>query len=171
MKLLTLLASPSAIRARAFAFIVAVFATFLVTPSLVLAKPVVTFVQGAGTTTVTSLVFNDDGTISIEADQAGHLSGFGVFNGHFAYTAFPTPTGFVLLGSGQITNHRGEQLFFAVTILEFGTDYPFVLNGLLAITGGTGRFAGATGALYISGLDEESLTDDITLQGAIITPR
>ncbi|MEO6569274.1 MAG: hypothetical protein ABIO94_10975 [Opitutaceae bacterium] len=56
------------------------------------------------------------------------------------------------------------------SIVELGLDYPRTLNEALTITGGTGRFVGATGTLLVSGIDEESLTDTIQIHGAILTP-
>lgn len=132
---------------------------------------VINLVQGSGTTTITSLVFVTDTIISIEADQTGYLSGFGFFTGHFSYTAIATPATITLVGTGTITNTHGETLTLAATILEVGTDYPRTLDGTLTITAGTGRYAGATGVIYIHGIDEEDLTDSVTLRGTIITPK
>src|SRR5258706_6855636 len=102
------------------------FAGFVAAPSARAAF--VMIVQGSGTTTITSLVFNDDTTISIEADQTGYLSGFGFFTGHFSYTAIPSPATILLVGTGTITNTNGETLTLAVSILEVGTDYPRTLD-------------------------------------------
>jgi hypothetical protein len=135
------------------------------------ARDTVTVVRGAATTTVTSLVFNADGTISIESVQTGYLSHVGAFTAHFSYLAVPSPTTIVLVGSGTLTAASGGQLYLSAFIVERGLDYPLMLDGVLAITGGSGRFSGATGALRISGLDEESLTDNVVLAGSIITPR
>lgn len=130
----------------------------------------VTTTQGSATTTITSLIFNADGTISIEADQSGYLSNVGSFTAHFSYLAVPTPATIVLVGSGTLTTAAGERLYLQASIVELGLDYPRTLNGALTITGGTGRFKGATGTLLVSGVDEESLTDTIQIQGAILTP-
>lgn len=125
--------------------------------------------QGSATTTITSLVFNADGTISIEADQVGTLSKIGAFTGHLSYIAVPTPTALILVGSGTLRTASGEQIFLKARILELGTGYPYLVNGVLAVAGGTGRYAGASGALAVSGTDEEALTDTLQLQGAVVT--
>jgi hypothetical protein len=125
--------------------------------------------QGSATTTITNLVFNDDGTISIDAVESGTLSKIGAFTAQFSYVATPAPTGLVLVGTGTITTAKGDKLFVKARILEIGADYPFTVSGLLTITGGTGRYAGATGALYVSGIDDVSLTDTLQIQGAVIT--
>lgn len=134
------------------------------------ALSLINHVEGSGTNTLTSVVTNPDGTVSIEAEQAGTLSGFGTFTGHFAYTALPSPTGFILVGSGEITNTRGEHLSLLVAITETGADYPFTIDGLITIIGGTGRFAGATGALHITGVDTAEPVDFIHLDGVIVAP-
>jgi hypothetical protein len=129
-----------------------------------------TTTQGSATTTITSLVFNADSTLSIESVQSGYLSNIGAFTARFSYTAFPTPTTIVLVGTGTLITATGDRLFLQASIVEMGLDYPRTLNGALTITGGTGRFVGAKGTLLVSGIDEESLTDTIQIQGAILTP-
>jgi hypothetical protein len=130
----------------------------------------ITTTSGSATTTITSLVFNADTTISIEAVQSGYLSNIGAFTASFSYTAVPTPTTIVLVGTGTLTTAKGDKLFLQATIVELGLDYPRTLDGALTIVGGTGRFSGATGTLLVSGIDEESLTDTIQVHGAIVTP-
>lgn len=126
-------------------------------------------VSGYAENTVTSLEFINDVTIRIESEQVGHLSGFGDFTGHFSYLALATPTTITLLGSATLTNERGEQLYLAASLLEVGADYPLTVTGALAVLGGTGRFAGATGTLSVSGTDDEDLTDTFHLNGVLIT--
>src|SRR5204862_6506911 len=106
-------------------------------------------VKGSGTTTVTNLVYNADGTISIEADQAGQLTRFGQFTGHFSYLAVPTPAAILLAGTGSLRATNGDQLFLKASLIEVGLDYPRALSGTLTITGGTGQYAGATGSLFV----------------------
>lgn len=125
---------------------------------------------GSATTSITSLIFNDDGTISIEADQVGFLSGFGSFTGHFSYRAYPSANSILLLGTGNLTNAAGDKISVNATLLEVGADYPLTINGKLTITSGTGRFSEARGTLFVSGKDEASLTDQIFFRGVIVIP-
>jgi hypothetical protein len=126
-------------------------------------------VQGSATSSVTDLVFNDDGTISIVAEQSGHLTNFGDFTGTFSYLATPTSYGFLVTGTGTLIASNGDKLFLNLFILELGADYPFQVVGVLSVTGGTGRYRGAYGAIGISGYDQADLTDTFNLQGTIVT--
>ena len=130
----------------------------------------VTTTKGSATTTITTAVFHSDILISFEAVQSGYLSNIGAFTAQFAYTAVATPATITIVGSGTLVTAKGDRLYLQASILELGLDYPRTLDGALTITGGTGRFSGATGTLLINGMDEESLTDTIQIQGAIITP-
>jgi hypothetical protein len=135
------------------------------------AAPLVTFTQGTATTTITSAVFHPDGlTISIESEQVGYLSNVGTFTAQFSYLAVGTPTTIVIVGNGTLTTSNGDKIFLAASIVEMGLDYPRTLDGTLTITGGTGKYKGATGALVVHGIDEASETDTITINGSIITP-
>jgi hypothetical protein len=152
MKILTLRAPSWFFRFTAF---------FSVAAALLFSAPqasaaLITTTTGSATTTITTAVFHSDVLISIEAVQSGYLSNIGAFTANFSYTALVTA--------------NGNRLYLQASILELGLDYPRTLNGALTIIGGTGRFAGATGTLLINGMDEESLTDTIQIQGAIITP-
>jgi hypothetical protein len=128
-------------------------------------------VSGSAVTTITSLVFLNDVTMAIEAEQVGHLTGFGNFTGHFSYIAVASPATIVLVGSATLTNDQGEQLHVTASILELGADYPRTVNGTLTVTGGTGRYAGATGVIGVSGIDEESPTDTFNFDGTLVTIR
>ena len=137
-------------------------------PATLSLKPKVVAVSGSATTTLTSLEYNADGTISIEAAQVGHLSQFGDFTGHLSYLAIPSPTSILLRGTATLTNKKGEQLHLFALILELGTDYPYTATGVLTVTGGTGRYAGATGLIVVTGYDTESPTDTLNLQGTLV---
>ena len=128
-------------------------------------------VSGSATNTITQLGFNDNGTISIEAEQEGNLSHIGHFTGHFSYLAIPSPVSIVLLGTAEITNDDGDRLFFSAVVVELGTGYPYTLAGTLTVTGGTGRFAGATGAIAVSGRDTAELTDRLDFHGTLLLAR
>ncbi|HEX2855253.1 MAG TPA: hypothetical protein VHO24_18605 [Opitutaceae bacterium] len=134
------------------------------------AAPLITLTQGSAVTTITSAIFHPDGiTISIESEQAGYLSHVGAFTAHFSYLAVGTPVAIAIVGNGTLTTGNGDKIFLAASIVELGADYPRTLDGTLTITGGTGRYKGATGALVVHGIDEESLTDTITISGTIVT--
>jgi hypothetical protein len=126
---------------------------------------------GSGQSTVVNLVENPDGTIVLDAVQSGHLAHIGAFTATFSYLAtIDYNTGTTLLtGDGVLMTGADDQLFVDVTILEVGPDYPRPYTGVLKITGGTGRFAHASGLLEVTGVDAESLTDSFALAGLIRT--
>ncbi|MGC4073615.1 MAG: hypothetical protein QM760_14090 [Nibricoccus sp.] len=126
--------------------------------------------SGAGQSTIVDLVENPDGTLSISAEQSGRLSHLGNFTGSFSYLAtIDYNTGTTLLdGEGVIRLPEGE-LFVDVLIVEVGLDYPRPYTGFLLVKKGTGRFANARGLFEITGVDEESLTDDFILSGFLLT--
>lgn len=150
------------------AFAVAI-ALLGMTPQAV-AAPHLTSTQGSATTTVTSAVFHPDGiTISIESEQVGYLSNVGAFTAHFSYLAIGTPTAIFITGNGTLTTSNGDKIFLTAAIVEVGLDYPYTLDGVLTVTGGTGKYKGATGALLVHGIDEASPTDTISIAGTIVT--
>jgi hypothetical protein len=127
--------------------------------------------EGSATSTLTDFVENSDGTLSLQAEQEGTLSGFGAFTGMFHYVAHIDPAGetTLLLGCGVFVFDNDDELHLQVTILERGADYPKPFFGFLSITGGTGRFAGARGIIETSGTDGEDFTDPFHLSGVIMT--
>jgi hypothetical protein len=151
------------------AFVALLFATNPLAASNNPLKRDVFLTHGSGSSTITSLVENPDGTLSIEADQAGTLSHVGKFTGVFSYLATVDPdTGTTYLnGHGYFQTVNGDQLQVNLMIVEYGLDYPKPYFGVLNVTGGTGRFAGAQGVLAINGIDEESLTDSFELNGEL----
>src|SRR4051812_27264346 len=131
---------------RALAFLIVLTGSlFAAVPTTFGQQLIVT--EGSGTSTITSLDFNPDGTISIVAAQEGKLSNLGKFTGSFAYLATIDPnTGTTLLsGNGFLAVTNGDRINVNVTIVEVGLDYPRPYAGGLTVTGGTGRFAGARG--------------------------
>jgi hypothetical protein len=125
--------------------------------------------HGSGESTLVGVTENPDGTLSLQAEQSGHLSRLGHFTGSFDYLAsidYNTGTTF-LSGDGEIRLPAGK-LFVAVQIIQVGLDYPRPYTGVLRITGGTGRFAKAKGVFEITGVDEESFTDGFALVGLIV---
>jgi len=125
-------------------------------------------VKGSATNTITNLVFLTDTTISIQSVQVGHLTNFGNFTGNFSYLAEASPVSIFLLGSATLINDQGDKLNVTATILELGTDYPYTVNGVLAVTGGTGKYAHATGTIRVSGIDNVQLSDTVTLDGILL---
>ncbi len=148
---------------------VCAFALCLTTPHAQ-ATPKAANVSGNVTTTITNLVYNADGTLSITATQSGHLTTFGNFTGTFSYVATPFSDGYVLRGTAVLINNAGDRLNIVATMVDVGTDYPLSLGGELHVTGGTGRYVGAGGLIAISGTDGASLTDTFRLDGVLTTP-
>lgn len=126
-------------------------------------------VRGSAESTVIALQPTGSATIHLEAAQVGHLSHFGHFTGEFSYDAELYADEIVLQGTATLTNDKGEQLFLTADIIETGTAEPLDVTGTLTITGGTGRFAGASGSLAVTGVDDVSLVDTIYLAGTIVT--
>ena len=128
-------------------------------------------VDGSAINTITSLVPVDETTLLIESEVEGKLTHFGKFTGTFSYTAILSPTSVELTGVATFTNHLGEKLFITAHIVEEGEGYPFVVDGLLTVTGGTGDYADAGGTFSVRGLDQESPVDMLELHGALTTLR
>jgi hypothetical protein len=125
-------------------------------------------IKGEATNSIISLVPLDEATFLIESDVVGQLTHFGKFTGNFSYVAVMASSTIGLTGSATFTNHKGDKLFLTADIIERGATSPYLVEGTLTITGGTGEFANATGSIDVSGLDnEESLTDTLELRGAL----
>ena len=125
--------------------------------------------DGSATNTVIRLVPVDETTLLIESEVEGKLTHFGKFTGTFNYTAIFSPTSVAFTGEATFTNHQGEKLFVTANIIEEGEGYPFVVDGLLTITGGTGDYTDASGTLAVSGIDQESPVDTLEIHGALKT--
>ncbi len=124
---------------------------------------------GSGQSTVVDLVENPDGTIALFAEQTGTLAHLGAFSGSFDYLAhIDYNTGTTFIGGNGVIRLAGGEISVSVSILEVGIDYPRPYTGLLTITGGTGRFASASGFFEITGVDEEALTDGFALTGVLL---
>jgi hypothetical protein len=125
--------------------------------------------QGSGQSTVVGLTENPDGTISLAAEQSGHMSHLGHFTGSFDYLAtIDYNTGTTFIGGDGVIRLSAGDLFVSVQIVEVGIDYPRPYTGFLRITKGTGRFSAARGFFEITGVDEESLTDGFVLTGLVL---
>jgi hypothetical protein len=156
-----------------FAKILWTFVAFALACSVCSARnrPKLVYAQGGGTSTLTSVVENADGTLSLEAEQKGSLSHFGDFTGLFRYTAYIdyTTGATLLLGEGYLQASNGDQLFLELEIAEPEPEYPKTFTGTMRVVGGTGRCQGAVGLLYISGVDEESPEDAFQFGGIFVT--
>ncbi|PTY07600.1 hypothetical protein DB347_05040 [Opitutaceae bacterium EW11] len=130
-------------------------------------------VHSTGTSSVTNIVDNPDGTMTLEADQTGKLGTLGAFNGHCTYVAtFDTTLQQIrITGTGTFTLTDGSQLKLAISFTEFGLNYPIPFAGMISVTGGTGQCENASGYLVLHGVDEEALVDGINLDGFVFTPR
>ena len=112
-------------------------------------------------------------TFDISSHGIGHATLLGQFTSSGTGTIhIPTGTA-VGLGSSQFTAANGDQIFSAVT----GYSTPIAGTNLLAIvenrtiTGGTGRFAGATGTIRLERvLDTVLTTSTGTFEGTVILP-
>jgi hypothetical protein len=125
-------------------------------------------IKGAATNSITSLVPIDETTLEIESEVVGQLTHFGKFTGNFFYVAVMDSATIRLTGEATFTNHKGDQLFVDAEIVEYADSDPFVVEGTLTITGGTGEYADASGSIVVNGLDfEESLTDTLELSGIL----
>jgi hypothetical protein len=124
-------------------------------------------VTGRATNTITSLEPVDETTLLINSDVVGKLTYFGKFTGVFHYVAVLSPTTIELIGDATFTNTSGDKLFLAANILEHTETSPYAVEGTLTIIGGTGHYNNATGSIEVSGLDGESLTDTLSLDGVV----
>lgn len=157
--------------ARTVAFFCAAVSLFFVAAPPASAASLITPTHGTATSVISSVVFNPDSTVSIEADQIGSLSNVGTFTGHFSYRAVPTPVAIIYGGSATLVIAGGDKIFLTASIVALGADYPRTVYGALTIRGGTGHYKSATGTLLINGIDDGSLTNTITIHGSIVTPK
>jgi hypothetical protein len=112
-------------------------------------------------------------TFDISIHGIGHATLLGQFTSSGTGTIdIPTRTA-VGVGSAQFTAANGDQIFAVVT----GNGTPIAGTNLLAIvenytiTGGTGRFAGATGSIRLERvLDTVLTTSSGTFEGTVILP-
>lgn len=98
------------------------------------------------TGTATGTTTTDLLTGATTVDATGHLSHLGTVTAHFDLTLAPTSAStFAYAGTGSDVAANGDKLFVSLT--GSGTFTPTTAEGTtnLTITGGTGRFAGASG--------------------------
>ncbi len=94
---------------------------------------------GTGTTTV-NLV-----TGAATVDSTGHLSHLGAVTGYFNVMFAPSVSGFTYTGTGTYVAANGDKLFVTLTGSGTVTGTTGKSTDTDTITGGTGRFAGASG--------------------------
>jgi hypothetical protein len=87
-------------------------------------------------------------TGAASADFTGALSHLGKFTGHSNVTVtFTGPSSFAAVGKGSLEAASGDELFFDVTWTGTFTATAIQTTAVRTITGGTGRFAGASGTM------------------------
>lgn len=121
-----------------------VLAVVGLSPSAALAAANGTSRPLTGTATGTSTVNLLTGATTVDA--TGHLSHLGAVTGHFDLTTIPTSTNtFTAAGTGTDVAANGDKLFLSLTAAGTFTPTTAEATNKLTITGGTGRFAGASG--------------------------
>jgi hypothetical protein len=88
------------------------------------------------------------GTGAATAEFTGYLSHLGAFIGHSNVTVtFTGPSSFSAVGTGTLVAANGDELLFNVIWAGTFTSTTIETTVVRTITGGTGRFAGATGTM------------------------
>ena len=122
----------------------AVLAALTLSGTATAGNPIVPF-KGQSSGTVTTVGFDPDlGVVSTHGDgqgEATHLGHFTVTNEVSIYVF--TPTG-VAIGNWTYVTANGDKLF--VHMVGSGGPDPLQGVGTFTITGGTGRFTGASGS-------------------------
>jgi hypothetical protein len=112
------------------------------------------------------------GGIVVDVTGGGHASQLGNYSAHYRECLLPA-TGTVTGGSFTLTAANGDMVFGTYSGQAFPTDDPNVLSyedpGV--VTGGTGRFAGASGSVTQSGLANLATGEyKGTLSGSLSSP-
>ena len=127
-----------------FKLLAAVLAAFTLCGTATAGKPLVPF-KGQSTGVITTLGFDPElGVVSLRSEGQGdatHLGRFTVTNEVSIYVF--TPTG-VAIGNWIYLTENGDKLF--VHMVGSGGPDPLHGIGTFTITGGTGRFRGASGS-------------------------
>ena len=132
--------------ARKLLVLTSVFALFVVAPGAAVAKRGGTDrpIHGSGTTIDTLDLAT--GTGSGEGPAIISHLGKGTFSHSFT-TTFTSPTTIAVSSSETFTAANGDQIFATFTGTGTLTGLNAVVTGVATITGGTGRFADASGTL------------------------
>ena len=127
--------------------------------------------KGTTTSTATVSLITGVGTIV----SSGHLSHLGAVTGSSDQQfALVGPNGFSFTGTGTTVAANGDELF--TTVSGMGTLGPPVQStGVNTITGGTGRFADASGTYTTTNVSTsvsivgsiETVTSTVTIKGTI----
>ena len=127
-----------------FKLLTAVLAALTLSGTATAGKPLVPF-KGQSTGVITTLGFDPElGVVSLRSEGQGdatHLGRFTVTGEVSAYVF--TPTG-VVIGNSIYVTANGDKLF--VHLVGSGGPDPLHGIGTFTITGGTGRFRGASGS-------------------------
>jgi len=114
----------------------------------------------------------ETGGIVVDVTGTGYATQLGNYSAHYRECLFPA-TGAVTAGSFTLTAANGDMVLGTYGGQAFPTDDPNVLTyedpGV--ITGGTGRFAGASGSVTQSGLANLATGEyEGTLTGSVSSP-
>jgi hypothetical protein len=112
------------------------------------------------------------GGIVVDVTGTGHPTQLGNYGAHYSECLLPA-TGTVRDGSFTLTAANGDMVFGTYGGQAFPTDDPNVLayEDPGVITGGTGRFAGASGIVTQSGLANLATGEyEGTLTGSVSSP-
>jgi hypothetical protein len=150
-----------------------VMAVIALSPTTALAKAKGTDRPLRGTES--GITTGDLATSAASADFTGHLTHLGTYTGHSTVTVtFTGPSSFTASGTGTMVAANGEELFVDITWTGTFTATTIQTTVVRTITGGTGRFADASGALTVRlssvySLSSTTLTshDTGTAKGAI----
>jgi hypothetical protein len=110
-------------------------------------------------------------TFSLDLTGSGNATQLGLFTMSFQGEVFiPTSSG---TGTGTFVAADGSSLYADVLGQGTPTEYPGIISivEMWTITGGTGRFAGATGNVTVERVvNQATLTSSGTISGMIVLP-
>jgi hypothetical protein len=114
------------------------------------------------TTTSVTLISLEPFSLHIEAAGAGTHLGTAALSSNTTWT--PVPGGVWFSGVGTITAANGDEIHY----VAYGWSYPGAADGDYQITGGTGRFAGATGSGSFDVSENADLSQTAVFDGTIV---
>lgn len=101
--------------------------------------------------TESGITTGDLATGAASGDFSGHLSHLGKYTGHSNVTVtFTGPSSFTAAGTGTMSAANGDELFVAIRWTGTFTATTVETTVVRTITGGTGRFADASGTLTVT---------------------
>jgi hypothetical protein len=114
--------------------------------------------------TESGITTGDLATSTASADFTGYLSHLGKYTGHSnVAVAFTGPSSFTAAGTGTMVAANGDELFVDITWSGTFTATTIHTTVVRTITGGTGRFANASGTLTVT------LSSVYSLSGTTLT--